>query len=166
MPTILDHCRGLDQQEFETGAILIKEGTRSGRLFVLVEGTCDVFRTDANGGEVEISVVDEPGAIFGEMSVLLGLPHTASVRSGSPVRAFVIEGGAPFLQSRPEFTLPIARLLARRLHSATTYLVNLKQQYRDFENHFGMVDEVLESLTHQQDDDFTPAGELPTDPRL
>ncbi|MEM7446535.1 MAG: cyclic nucleotide-binding domain-containing protein, partial [Pseudomonadota bacterium] len=73
---------------------------------------------------------------------------------------------AAFLQARPETALPLAKLLARRLHAATTYLVNLKQQFQDYENHFGMVDEVLESLTHQQDEDFAAADELPPDPRL
>ena len=36
----------------------------------------EVFR-----GEVEIARVDEPGAVFGEMSVLLDIPHTTSVRA-------------------------------------------------------------------------------------
>lgn len=166
MRSILDHCQGLDERSFEAGAVLIEEGVISGRLFILVDGTVEVFRADTAGGEVEIAVVMEPGSIFGEMSALLGLPHTANVRAATPARAYVVDDGAAFLQSKPEFTLPVAQLLARRLHSATSYLVNLKQQFQDFENHFGMVDEVLESLTHQQDEDFAPADEVPPDPRL
>ena len=166
MGSILEHCQGLDQRRFAAGELLIEEDRNSGRLFVLVDGVAKVFRNDSSDGETDIVTVAEPGSIFGEMSALLGLPHTASVRAMTDTQAYVVENAAAFLQSRPEFTLPVAQLLARRLHSATSYLVNLKQQFQDFENHFGMVDEVLESLTHQQDEDFAPTDEIPPDPRL
>ena len=166
MRSILEDFRGLEAEDFPAGELLMEEGTSTGRLIVLVDGTVDVFRADEQGGEVEIASISEPGSIFGEMSMLLDLPHTASVRAASPTRAFVVDNAEAFLRARPEIALPVAKLLARRLQAATTYLVNLKQQFQGFENHFGMVDEVLESLTHQQDEEFTPAEELPSDPRL
>jgi CRP/FNR family transcriptional regulator, cyclic AMP receptor protein len=42
--------------------------------------------------------------------------------------------------------------------------VDLKRQYQDREDHLGMVDEVLESLTHEQGRGFIPASELPDEP--
>lgn len=166
MQSILADFQDLAPRSFEAGEILIQEAASSGRLIVLAEGTVDVFRADPTGGEIDIATVSEAGSIFGEMSMLLGLPHTASVRATTPVSAFVVDDAEAFLRARPEIALPVAKLLAKRLHAATTYLVNLKQQFQDFENHFGMVDEVLESLAHQQDEDFTPSDELPRDPRL
>jgi len=164
MRSILDQYKGMDERSFQPGEIMIVEGESSGRLFVLIDGAVEVFRGDETGGEVEIALVSEPGSIFGEMSMLLDLPHTASVRATTNVRAFVVDNAAAFLRARPEIALPVAKLLARRLHAATSYLVDLKQQFEGFENHFGMVDEVLQSLTHQQDDDFMPVDELPSDP--
>ena len=64
----------------------------------------------------------------------------------------------------PTSDLPIARLLARRLQNVTSYLVDLKRQYRDREDHLGMVDEVLDSLAHEQGTGFIPASELPVEP--
>lgn len=159
MQSLLDHCRGLEQREVAPGALLLREGERSGRMFVLAEGTMGVYR-----GDVEIAVVTEPGAIFGEMSVLLRLPHTASVRALSPARVHIIEEASAFLSANPHVTLPIATLLAQRLQNATTYLADLKRQFQDQANHLGMVDEVLESLTHQQDEAFLPPDDLPPDP--
>jgi CRP/FNR family cyclic AMP-dependent transcriptional regulator len=159
MASLLDHCRASAERQFAPGAVLLREGERSGRLLVLAEGTLEVYR-----GEVEVALVSEPGAVFGEMAALLDQPHTASVRAVTAARVHVIDDAAQFLRAHPDSLLPIATLLARRLQSATTYLVNLKQQFRDRRDHFGMVDEVLESLTHQQDQSFPPAADLPDEP--
>ena len=50
----------------------------------------------------------------------------------------------------------MARLLANRLNAATTYLVDLKRQFAGSNDHLGMVGEVLETLIHQQEQDFLP----------
>jgi CRP-like cAMP-binding protein len=147
------------QSEFAPGGVLLRDGERSGRMFVLAEGTLEVFRDD-----VEIALASEPGAMFGEMSVLLNMPHTASVRAVTPAKVHVIEKASEFLSAHPDVALPIAGLLARRLQNATTYLVNLKHQFQDHANHLGMVDEVLESIVYRQHETFTPANELPADP--
>ncbi len=159
MQSLLDYCRELAQIDVASGDVLLREGERSGKLYVLAEGTLEVFR-----GEVEIAHVAEPGAVFGEMSVLLDLPHTASVRAVTPAKLYVIENASEFLREKPGVALPIASLLARRLQNANNYLVNLKLQFQDRKDHFGMVDEVLESLIHQQDEDFVPADDLPSEP--
>jgi CRP/FNR family transcriptional regulator, cyclic AMP receptor protein len=138
------------------GALLLCEGERSGRLFVLAEGCLEVFR-----GEVEIARVDDPGAVFGEMSVLLDIPHTTSVRAVTTAVVHVVDSPAEYLATNPHLALPIAKLLARRLQNVTGYLVDLKRQYRDRGDHLGMVDEVLESLAHEQGESFIPAADLP-----
>lgn len=158
-PSLLDHCRDLPERAIEAGTVLLQEGERSGRLYVLVEGTLEVYR-----GEVDFATVSEPGAVFGEMSVLLDMDHTASVRASTPARVHVIDEAAAFLAAHPDALLPIATLLARRLSNATTYLVDLKRQFQDQRDHFAMIDEVLESFTVQQDEGFLPRDELPPDP--
>jgi CRP-like cAMP-binding protein len=157
-PSLLDHCRGCPQRELAPGAVLIEEGERSGRLFVLAAGTLEVYR-----GDVAFATATEPGAVFGEMSVLLDLPHTASVRALTAATVYVVEPASAFLAAHPDAALPIATLLARRLQNATTYLVDLKRQFQDHQGHFGMIDEVLDSFTHQQDETFPPADDLPPD---
>ncbi len=162
MRSILDHCAGSERRRFAAGSVLLSEGTVSGQLFILVEGEVEVLR-----GEMQVALIDEPGAVFGEMSVLLALPHTATVRAVSPLTAFVFEDAAAFLRSNPAMGFHLARLLAQRLNAATTYLVDLKRQFEGHGDHFGMVGDILESLMHQQDESFAAApADSTDDPRL
>ncbi|MCJ7527112.1 MAG: cyclic nucleotide-binding domain-containing protein [Methyloceanibacter sp.] len=161
MASILDKCVGVPRKEFAPGTILLSEGETSGRLYILAEGSVEVLR-----GDTQVAVIGEAGSVFGEMSVLLNRPHTATVRATSPVDVFVFDDAASFLKSNPEIAFFLGRLLAERLNAATTYLVDLKRQFEGHSNHFGMVGEVLESLIHQQHEDFTLGPEREADPRL
>lgn len=161
MRSILDHCTGAHPREYAAGTVLLVEGATSGRLFVLIEGRIEVLR-----GDTQVALVNEPGAVFGEMSILLGVPHTATVRAASPVRVYVFDGAEEFFRSHPEVGFHLAKLLAQRLNAATTYLVDIKRQFEGHTDHLGMVGDVLESLMHQQDEVFTPGGKRLPDPRL
>jgi CRP/FNR family cyclic AMP-dependent transcriptional regulator len=72
------------------------------------------------------------------------------VRTLEPSRFYVADNPMEFLNSRPEIALAISALLAQRLHSMTTYLADLKNQFSDQEDHLGFVDEVLDTLSHAQ----------------
>ncbi len=159
MQELLEFCRGDAGVELAPGSVLLREGERSGRLFVLASGCLEVFR-----GEVQIALVDDPGAVFGEMSALLDIPHTTSVRAVTEAVVHVVDDPVAWLARNPGLALPIARLLARRLQNVTSYLVDLKRQFGDRSDHLGMVEEVLESLSHEQGRGFIPASELPAEP--
>ena len=70
------------------------------------------------------------------------------------------------MRSDPQIAFVIARLLAQRLNSATTYLVDLKRQYAGQGNHLGMVSDVLASLIHQQETEFMPGSDRLPDPAM
>ena len=159
MPSMLELSEAFPAVELAAGEVVLKEKEKSDRLVVLTEGAIEVFR-----GDVTIALVTEPGAIFGEMSLLLDIPHTASVRAVGPATVRIIENAMNYLAHHTAMLVPIAQLLARRLQGSTTYLVDLKRQFEHHKDHFGMVDEVLESLTHQQDHSFMPDGDLPSEP--
>jgi CRP/FNR family transcriptional regulator, cyclic AMP receptor protein len=159
--SILEKCADAPQQRLPSGAILLSEGETSGRLFVLAEGSVEVLR-----GNTQVALVAEPGAVFGEMSVLLNRPHTATVKAASEVRVYVFDNAESFLKSSPEIAFLLGRLLAERLNAATTYLVDLKRQFEGHTNHFGMIGEVLECLIHQQHESITLGPEREADPRL
>jgi CRP/FNR family transcriptional regulator, cyclic AMP receptor protein len=161
MASILDKCAGVPRKRFAPGVVLLSEGETSGRLYVLAEGSVEVLR-----GETQVAVIGEAGSVFGEMSVLLKRPHTATVRAASPVVVFVFEDAESFLKSNPEIAFFVGKLLAERLNAATTYLVDLKRQFEGQGNHFGMVGEVLETLIHHQSEEFTSGPDAGADPRL
>ena len=149
MASILDHCLHLPRTRLRKGEVVLRERERSDCLYVLTNGAIEVFR-----GDVTIVVIDGVGAVFGEMSVLLNLPHTASARAAADSSVCVIENARAFLHANPAVALPIARILAQRLLNATSYLVDLKHQFEDRADHLGLVDEVLEALSHEQSDSF------------
>jgi CRP-like cAMP-binding protein len=161
MRSILSHCAGAELREFFPGTVLISQGTTTGQIFVLVEGRVVVLRDGT-----EVATVEDAGAIFGEMSMLLEAPHTATVQAASAVRAYAFENAEEFLRSHPAIAFHVAKLLAQRLNAATSYLVDLKRQFDGHRDHLGMVGEVLESLMEQQDEAFTPVAVRPADPRL
>ena len=161
MSFLLGYCNGLPEVQLESGARLLNEGEKSNKLFILIDGELQILR-----GDIEIGTISEPGSVFGELSILLDAPHTASVRALSPSRVYLVEDVDTFLASTPEVMRHIGKLLALRLNSVTGYLADLKRQFADKSNHLGMVDEVLESLLHQQDSVFTPGSDREADPRL
>ena len=160
MQDILDICSSLPEVVFAAGDELIREGGRAGRLYVLTAGEVVVLK-----GETEVARISEPGALFGEMSVLLEMPYTASVRAVGPVRARLSENAAEFIASNPAIALHAARILARRLHAATAYLADVKTQFADQKNHFGIMDRILELLLQHQAR-RAPEPRARSDPRL
>jgi CRP/FNR family cyclic AMP-dependent transcriptional regulator len=154
MRTVLSFCHELPERLFGPGEVLLEENGRDGILYVLIEGEVEVLK-----GKTQVNTQSEPGAIFGELAVLLDIPHTATVKAVSPSRTYVIEYAGDFLQSHPDLTFQLAKLLAKRLSSITTYLVDLKSQFEDQQNHLGMVDEVLETLLNQQVEEHTPGSD-------
>jgi CRP-like cAMP-binding protein len=61
---------------YQAGETVVAEGSRTGRLLILEKGVVAIVKEDT-----EIAQVAEPGAVFGELSVLLDKPHTAEVRA-------------------------------------------------------------------------------------
>lgn len=154
MYPILDLCRDVPVRSFGPGEVLLAEGDKSGRLYVLAEGEVEIVK-----GDFQINSVSEPGAIFGEISALLDVAHMATVRAVTPARAHEIRDGAQFLQANPQIAFHLAQLLARRLQGVSGYLVDLKSQFASHEDHLGMVDDVLETLVHQQHQRFMPGSD-------
>jgi len=147
MADILDFCDGQPVVNFESGETMIPEGARLGKLFVLIDGQIEVIRKDT-----QVSYVDEPGSIFGEMSLLLDMPHSATVKALSAVKTYVIDDAMRFLESRSEVAIHLATLLARRLYYTTTYLVDLQQQAEGRRRDLDVVDQILGSLVDPDDE--------------
>ena len=141
MADILDYCKDLKKQRFKPGQVILPEGERFGKLYVLAEGQVEIIRE-----RTQVTHVDEPGSIFGEMAVLLDMPHSATVKALSEVEAYEIPDALTFLDGHPEFSLHIATMLARRLYYTTSYLVDLQQQAAGKRQDLDLVDEILASL--------------------
>ena len=114
---------------YEAGEIVIADGSRTGRLLILKNGTVTILKDDK-----EIAKVAEPGAVFGELSVLLDQPHTAEVRA-LETSQFHIADATALLSQNPTAVLYVATVLAQRLHVANHALIQLKSQLQTGEPH-------------------------------
>lgn len=141
MADILDYCSDLNEVRFKSGQNMLPEGERLGKLLVLIEGQVEVIRE-----RTQVTLVDAPGSIFGEMAVLLDMPHSATVKALSEVRAYEIPDALTFLESQPEMSLHLATMLARRLYYTTSYLVDLQQQSAGKRQDLDLVDQILSAL--------------------
>src|SRR6516165_307518 len=141
--SILELVHSDDVQSFATGEVIVEQGGRTNLLWFLVEGVVEV---EKNG--IRVATESQPGAVFGELSTLLGGNHTATVRALQPCVFRVVENPRAFLESSPLVCVHICELVARRLDAVNQYLVDVKRQFVGNE-HLGIVDEVLETLMHR-----------------
>jgi CRP-like cAMP-binding protein len=144
METWLTLADDLPRRSLTEGDTLLAEGTRTGRLFVLLDGALRIEK-----GGVPITLIREPGACVGEISLLLDVPATADVVASEATTVAVIDDATSVLTTDPAASLALARLLATRVQQMTTYLVDIQQQYADHEGGLGMVGAVLGSLMHR-----------------
>jgi CRP-like cAMP-binding protein len=101
------------------GEVVVAEGTKTGRLLILKSGAVSVVKAGT-----EIAKVTEAGAIFGELSALLDLPHTADVRTVAASEFHVAD--AALLLQDPAALLYVTTVLARRVDAANQALLELK----------------------------------------
>jgi CRP-like cAMP-binding protein len=129
---------------FDAGVIVLEQDAPCTHVLVLLEGEVEVLR-----GIHRVARTAEPGAVFGEMAMLLGGFCTASVRCVTPSRFAVIKEPGAFFAHSAVASLHVAELLARRIDALNRYLVDVKTQYEGHD-HLGMVDSVLGVLMHRQ----------------
>jgi len=142
---MLEHCADLPIETVPAGGTLIEEGSAPGRMLVLVSGSVAIERE-----AVPFARIDHQGAVFGEMSWVLGRPATATVRATTPVEVHVMADPESFLAQHPGATLEVLRMTAARLDGLTQYLVDVKRQFAGLDGHLGMVDAILDTLVHHQ----------------
>jgi CRP/FNR family transcriptional regulator, cyclic AMP receptor protein len=158
MNELLAVCAGLPVRAVAAGEILLEADERAAQMYVLASGEVTIERDG-----VPFARIDNPGAIFGEMSVVLDQPSSATVRAGSDVVVHVIDDPRAFLLRHPDATLAVLRMTAARLDGLTRYLVDVKQQFAGQDGHLGMVGDILDTLVHHQAGPTRPGSQRDPD---
>lgn len=129
-------------EHWQERAIVLEEGAVGPRMMVLLEGQVEVLRRDHAGVERSIARLG-PGDVLGEMSLLLDLPRTATVRALSDLRVFAVDRQA-FLemidQSEPavlKLGFRLSRVLAQRLTRLNDKVLELLAENEDMRQRFG-----------------------------
>jgi CRP/FNR family transcriptional regulator, cyclic AMP receptor protein len=130
-----EHAVGLDKAAFEknlavlplatyrAGETVLSDGLKTGRLLILKSGAVVILKDS-----IEIARVEQPGAVFGELSALLDQPHMADVRALKDSQFHVAD--AALLGKDPIMMSHVARILALRLVAASRGLVEVKKQFQ------------------------------------
>jgi len=100
------------RDDYDRGAVLMREGDRGGSLFVIASGTVNV----SVAGRTQTVATLGPGSVVGEMSLLTGTPRSATVTALMPVSAYRIgkEQLQPILDRRPVLYDRFAAMIERR----------------------------------------------------
>lgn len=108
----INHIEDLNLPEItiKAGDIVLEEGVQSSKIYILQSGCVKVT---ANGEE--LCEVDVKGAVFGDMSVLLGRNTTAEVKTTKESTFILINDATNYLKTQPELIFGIAQILAGRL---------------------------------------------------
>src|SRR5258706_6689400 len=143
---------------FAPGDVIVREGGAAGPIWVLVSGALQVRK-----GDELVNTVTRPGALVGEISLLLDSVFSATVEAAEPSVMRYAADGRGFLSSAPTITLLVAVGLAQRLDFVTTYLADLKHQYGDAPG-LSMIPDVLRQLAQRQAPVARPGSARDPDP--
>ena len=123
---------------YGAGEIVFAEGTKTGRLLILKSGAVSIVRSG-----IEIATVSKPGAVFGELSALLDVPHSADIRTLEKSEFHVADAAA--LLQDPTALLYVTMVLARRIDAANQGLLQLKILLEAGEPR-GLIDKALDGI--------------------
>jgi len=117
---------GVVKRRYRRGEIIVEQGRKSDALFILLSGRARVITSDARGREVILAVL-EAGDYLGEMSLIDGEPHSATVRAEVQTDVLVL-GRNEFGACLPEassLSYAILRGLVARLRNADRQIESL-----------------------------------------
>jgi CRP/FNR family transcriptional regulator, cyclic AMP receptor protein len=108
---------GCEEVSFGEGDWIIRQGDEQSAVYVIVDGEVTVVIDDQDRR------VLSKGSFFGEVSVLLEEPATASIVTRTPLTCLVIAGAdfQDFLLAHPLVTYRILKAEARRLKTASEW---------------------------------------------
>ena len=157
MASLLDRCHSQPTRSLAEGEVLVAEGERTGKLFVLVSGALRV-----TSGGAAIAEVAAKGAVIGETAELLDSAHGATVTATAPTVVHVVDDPAAFLADGDN-AREVARMLAGRVDRLVSYLADVKSQYSGSGGHFDLLDEILGELTFGDQPAVEPGSEREPD---
>jgi len=116
-PAIERIAHTFDEEAFEPGRRVLRQGLSGSALYIVLEGTATV-----HVAEVRVAHLGR-GDFFGEISVLIGEAPSADVLAETLLRCLVVPGAAleTFLLEHPPVMLRMLKAEARRVREANRW---------------------------------------------
>ena len=123
MANLLDLCSDLPTRSVPDGETVLEENVKDGALLILKSGAVEIVKH----GTV-VTTITNPGAMLGEIAVLLDCGHTASAVAVHDCEFYVVEHAEQRLDANPKLYREIARTLSRRLMRLSDEMINLQER--------------------------------------
>ncbi|MCF7809400.1 cyclic nucleotide-binding domain-containing protein [bacterium] len=107
----------LDEEKYDPGAELFREGDPGGKLFIIADGSVEIEKSRSHGSGRIVIARFERGGVIGEMSLVDGMTRSASVISVQKTRVYVLTH-----KSFDEITENTPRLAVKMLRGMTSLL--------------------------------------------
>ncbi|WP_042442241.1 sensor histidine kinase [Azospirillum sp. B510] len=143
------------------GTMLMREGDSASSLYVLLDGTVRVVRSDPFGGQVEVGF-RRAGDCFGEMALIDGGSRSASVIAAAPVRVFELERDLflALISPSPALLAKLLRELSRMIRDVSERVVreDLERRTRIAESALARQRAITQAVTGLAHELNTPLG--------
>jgi small-conductance mechanosensitive channel/CRP-like cAMP-binding protein len=124
-------ARGLDYAPFAAGETITQQGSQGHHIYLVVSGRVGI---SVRTGEVEQQVATlEPGAFFGERSLMTGEPRNATAVAQTEVACFRLDKAVfhNVLVRRPQLADECAEILSRRESELSALRADLDRRARE-----------------------------------
>ncbi len=113
----------LDEESFEAGAHVFKQGEAGGSIFIVASGKVEISVVSTTGERIIVSEA-EPGDFFGELSLFDGQPRSANAVAVEPTRALRVDRNDLRLlfSAHPDAALDVLAVIGTRLRKVDKLL--------------------------------------------
>ena len=126
-PALDSLIRVLRIRRFRRGETVFHQGDPGDALFVIASGSVKVVLPSDEGAEPAIVAILGPGEFFGELAILDGAPHSATIVSVEPTETLVLHRDAflGLIDSDPELRRALLASLATEIRRLTGHVEDL-----------------------------------------
>jgi len=118
------------------GTVLFEEGETGTEFYLLKKGLVEIYKTTEQGEKVTLTIV-EPGNIFGEMSMITGLPRAASAVciTNCLIATADSENLEALVLNNPQFSYKLLQTLAQRFsNSERIFMKRIKELEKEIQS--------------------------------
>jgi len=111
-------------EEFHGGEVIIHEGERDNRLFIVIQGEVEVVK-DLGGKKEKVLGTFGPHGYFGEMALIDGLTRSASVVAREETKVLSLEqlDLRKEIEKSPAMAVELLQMLSRRVRVCDKFII-------------------------------------------
>jgi len=119
------------EQHYDAGKEIFQEGDPGGELFIIGDGSVEVHKLRSHGTGRIVIARFERGGVIGEMSLIDGMPRSATVVATRPTKMLMISEEAldELTVNNPQLAIKLfkgmARLISLRLRNTSGWFADV-----------------------------------------